>query len=111
MLREVVSACGTVPGLDCSPFGCHVFMILFVEHMVFLGEVLWRVLRIANWMRLVCCSSTLLCSFSFVCKDAVMGPDHDPALVLSLYDRAIPRLWTPSVLHGLCHSWSVTEGT
>jgi hypothetical protein len=48
----------------------------------FLGEVLWRVLRIANWMRLVCCSSTLLCSFSFVCKDAVMGPDHDPALVL-----------------------------
>ena len=77
MLREVVSACGTVPGLDCSPFGCFVFMVLFLEHMVF-----WRVLRIANWMRLVCFSNTLLCPFSFVCKDAVMGPDPDPALVL-----------------------------
>ena len=78
MLGEVVSACVTVPGLNCSLFGCGPFVISFLEHMV-----CWQVLlHIANWMRLVWFSITLLCPFSFVCKDAVMGPDPDPALIL-----------------------------
>ena len=34
----------------------------------------------------VCFGSTLLCPFSFVCKDAVMCPDPDLALVLVIVE-------------------------
>ena len=74
ILGKVVSACGTVPGLDCSLSGCIVHVTSFLEHMVFVARVARRELDAACMF-----SSTL---FSFVCKDAVMGPDSDPALVL-----------------------------
>jgi hypothetical protein len=76
ILGKVVSVCGTVPNLDCRLSGCIVYMTSFLEHMVF-----WEVGCVANWIRLVCLVAHY-CSYSFVCKDAVIGPDPESALVL-----------------------------